>query len=74
MISRYINSIDVWNKLDIHTMNTIEEISFVGDGMDDFENRSSETTKECLESYIVYCKDQIEIAEKCLKKMVDNIN
>ena len=40
---------------------------FKGDGTGDFEELGEETTVECLNYYIEYCKEQIRLAEEYLK-------
>lgn len=41
--------------------------TFLGDGVGDFEEIKDHTTKECLDNYIKYCKDQIVMATDVIR-------
>jgi len=66
-ITQYINSITVDHVLD-SDYNSIEQLQYMGDGVGDFENIGDDTTDNCLTQYIIYCKDQINLAKTELRK------
>lgn len=66
-ITQYINSINVEHVLD-SDYNSIEQLQYMGDGVGDFENIGDDTTENCLTQYIIYCKDQINLAKTELRK------
>jgi hypothetical protein len=73
-IEKYINSIeiDTWHELDKFGEYNITARSrsiYCGDGQGDFEKRSHNTTVECLENYMIYCSDQLQLAMNELLKL-----
>ena len=70
-IDKYINEIRL-EKICNDTTNYEEKeiFSFLGNGEGDWIEIAKETTKECLENYIKYCQEQIELAKRYLKENI----
>ena len=69
MIKDYINSIGIRKEFNTKKFEDEDYYTFFGDGTGDFQVVSNSSTKEVVEEYIVYCKQQIEIAEKYLNSL-----
>ena len=69
MISKYINQIRFRREWKKDYSDEYDLYTFYGDGEGDFETSSEEIANdEIVVSYIMYCKQQIEYAEKYLEK------
>jgi hypothetical protein len=66
VITKFINEIRINKYFSPITYKDEWKYSFTGDGWGDYEEIEDDATKETVESYIIYCKEQIELAKKYL--------